>query len=223
MPQFLRVAFVALLATPFAGFAFFGSNSGDEPVETTAIKTFASAPVVSMTMQEPVTSAKADKEPVKAEAALSAIPDRTLMEQAEIIAAPPELPDELPKGLTAAREIGGTAEAEAQAAASVAAELEADDPAEEPVAAKPSGKKKKVVTSRAKKKKAAAKQRIAKKRDADKPLSVPLVLVPPQKIGSETIAQPEITDDSAKPVSEAPKKVLQNFGPSGTNDYFRRK
>jgi hypothetical protein len=211
-----------MLAAPFAGFAFFGSHSDDQSSETIAKKTVASAPMVSMTMQEPVASGKADREPVKAEAAPSAIPDQTLVEEAEIIAAPPELPDELPKGLTAAREIGGTVESEAQAAASVAAELEADDPVEEPAAAKPSAKKKKVVTSRAKKK-AATKQRIAKTRDADKPLSVPLVLVPPQKIGSEMIAQPEITDDSAKPVSEEPKRIRQNFGPSGTNEQFRRK
>ena len=222
MSQFLRVAFVALLAAPFAGFAFFGWDPGDEPVETTAIKTIASAPVVSMAMQEPVVSAKADREQVTAEAAPSAIPDKTLIEQAEAIAAPPELPDEIPHQVTAARDIGGTVEAETQAAASVAAELEADDPAEEPAAAKPSAKKKKVVTSRAKKKKA-TKQRIAKTRDAGKPLSVPLVLVPPQKVGSETIAQPEIADDSAKPVSEEGKKVRQNFGPAGANDYYRRK
>jgi hypothetical protein len=222
VPQFLRVAFVALLAAPFAGFAFFGSDSGDDP-QTTAIETIASAPVVSMAMQEPVASGKADREPVKAEASSSAIPDKTLMEQTEAIAAPPELPDELPHQVTAARDIGGTVEAEAQVAASVATELAADDPAEEPAATKPTGKKKKVVTSRAKKKKAATKQRIAKTRDADKPLSVPLVLVPPQKIGSEMIAQPEITDDSAKPVAEEAKRVRQNFGPSGTNEQFRRK
>jgi hypothetical protein len=224
VPHFLRVAFVALLATPFAGMAMFGVNVADRLSTTIIAKTktadMAVGPITQM--QEPVTAGKADKSMVMAIPAPPGIPDKALLqappipdwpdsETAAAKSAAPDIADKEP----APQEIANAPETEKDAVNNAAAF--ADAAAEKPDEIKPAAKTKPAIASRAKKK-AAAKQRVAKTRDADKKLSAPLVLVPPQKV-----AQPEITDDSAKPVSEAPKNIIQNFGPSGTNQYYRRK
>lgn len=102
---------------------------------------------------------------------------------------------------------------------SVAASHVVDEELDKPPVADAPEQAKPISVSRAKKK-VTSKQKIAKKRNQEKvKISVPLVLVPPAKV----VQSQEDTNKKIKPVSQAPGKIIQNFGPPVSNEHFRRK
>lgn len=218
MAQNLRLAAFALLAPAF-GLAYYGSTLVGQPgagdAETIAPLKIAAA--FDETTQQPVESAKADKENVKSESPpvnQAANVPPPVKEVKEI--PPPVFADITDKEEAKPLSVAPVADAATGEAAKPAEEVKPQlaEAVEEP-AVEPAAKTKLRAAQVEKKKKA----KIAKRHAREKThLAVPLVLVPPQKI-----AEPVEPDAAVKPVSEAPGLVRQNFGPPKTDDHFRRK
>jgi hypothetical protein len=215
--QNLRLAAFALLAPAF-GVAYYGSTLVGQPGagDTETIAPVEIAAAFDEATQQPVESAKADRETVKS--------DSSSANQAANVPPPVKEVKEIPPPVFA--DIIDKEEVKPLSApVAEAAKDEAAKPAEEAKpqmaeavaepAVEPAAKVKPRAAHIEKKKKA----KIAKRHAREKTrLAVPLVLVPPQKI-----AEPVEPDAAVKPVSEAPAVVRQNFGPAKTDDHFRRK
>lgn len=225
MAQNLRLAAFALLAPAF-GVAYYGSTLIGQPgagdAETIAPVEIAAA--FDEATQQPVESAKADRETVKS--------DSSSANQAANVPPPVKEVKEIPPPVFA--DIIDKEEVKPLSApVAEAAKDEAAKPAEEAKPQMAEAVAESAVEPAAKAKPRAAhidkpraahiekkkKAKIAKRHAREKTrLAVPLVLVPPQKI-----AEPVEPDAAVKPVSEAPAVVRQNFGPAKTDDHFRRK
>ena len=211
MAQTLRIAAFALLAPAF-GLAYYGSTFVDQPAPVQAGNVEPAviiAPASEEATQQPVQSSKADRDVVTAALPLEAEVKPSVREANEI--PPPVFGDvmdrEEAKPLSAPPVAEAVKEELKEPAKAVEPQVAAVDEAEKP-AVEPAVKKK------------AAKPKVAKRAVREKTrLSVPLVLVPPQKV-AEPVEQ---GSGDVKPVSEAPGKVRQNFGPATTDDQFRRK
>lgn len=220
MAQTLRIAAFALLAPAF-GLAYYGSTFVDQPAPVQAgnVEPAIIAPAPEEATQQPVQSSKVDRDVVTAALPLEAEVKPPVREANEI--PPPVFGDVMDREEAKPLSAPPVAEAvkeepvkePARAVKPQVADVEAEKPAVEPAA------KAKPRAAHAAKKKA-AKPNVAKRAVREKTrLSVPLVLVPPQKV-AEPVEQ---GSGDVKPVSEAPGKVRQNFGPATTDDQFRRK